>query len=134
MFVVLSLAGSCCAQRSPCVVCHFPYDSVNDYPCSQRQEEESLPHGHEIEETLPFRPSPKCRTLSQQPFHISALNSFPCYHQVSSVRAPSARTFLLRVQVFTMAYLPHFLQPRFTDCLNHWFLPKGPSSTDNRFR
>lgn len=95
-------------HRDPPVLFAISHMTVNDYPCSQRQEEESLPHGREIEETFPFHPSPKCRTLSQQPSHISVLYSFLCYHQVS-VRAPPARTFLLQVQVFTMAHLPHIL-------------------------
>ncbi len=124
MFVVLlSLAGSHCAQRSPCVVCHFPYDSVNDYPCPQRQKEESLPHGREIERTLSFSIAlqntahfPNSLFISLSPYRLL------CYRHVSSVRAPSASTFLL--QVFTMAHLPHFLLPRFTDCLSHKYLQK----------
>lgn len=81
MFVVLSLTASNCAQRFHCDVCCFPYDSVNDYPCSQRQgERESFPHDLGITQSL-FPSLSKIRTRIQQPFCISFLYQFPCHHE-----------------------------------------------------
>ena len=62
-FVVLSLAGSCGAQRSPCAVCHFPWDSVTDYPCSQARRRITSTWPRDRPKRSFFHPSPKCCAL-----------------------------------------------------------------------
>ena len=100
MFVVLSRVGSFCALRLPGAVCHFPYASVNDYPCSQKRDGESIPHEMEIEETSsvlfhnkasfqinPFSSS-ACHVMTKFPLKEPPQRPFfsPGSHRCTSVR------------------------------------------------
>ena len=110
VFVVLSLAGSCSAQRSPCAVCHFPWDSVTDYPCSQAR--------RRITSTWP-------RDRPRLSFSIPPQNAAPFSQQLHSYLFPLQLSVLSpgwregELLVFTGAFLAYFLRPRFTDCLKH---------------
>jgi len=65
MLVVLPPAGFHCASRFHCGVRRFPHNSVNDYPCSQRQKREPFPHDH-----FTSHPSPKCECFSPTAFSL----------------------------------------------------------------
>lgn len=52
-------------------------DPVNDYPRSQRQQEESLPHDHKIEETFSCSPPQKAAHFRKRPFHV--IINFPLW-------------------------------------------------------
>lgn len=52
-------------------------DPVNDFPRSERQQEESLPHDHKIEETFSSSPPQNTAHFPERPFHV--IINFPLW-------------------------------------------------------